>query len=50
MREVLDDIERWRAAGASHLGIDTMRLGLGGVDGHLAALEEVARLLELTPA
>ena len=43
-------VERWRAAGASHLGIDTMRLGLGGVDGHLAALEEVARLLELTPA
>lgn len=42
-------VERWRDAGASHLGIDTMRLGLGGVEGHLSALEEVAQLLELTP-
>jgi probable F420-dependent oxidoreductase len=42
-------VERWRAAGATHLGIDTMRLGLQGVDAHLAALEAVARLLELSP-
>jgi probable F420-dependent oxidoreductase len=43
-------VERWRAAGATHLGIDTMRLGLEGVDAHLSALEAVARLLELSPA
>ncbi len=43
-------VGHWRDAGATHVGIDTMRLGLGGVDGHLAALREVADLLGLTPA
>ena len=40
-------VERWRDAGASHLSIDTMRLGLDSVGAHLAALGEVARLLQL---
>lgn len=38
-------VERWRAAGATHLSIDTMRTGRSGVDGHLAALRQAADLL-----
>jgi probable F420-dependent oxidoreductase len=37
-------VERWRAAGASHLGIDTMRLGLQDVDAHLDALARAAEV------
>jgi probable F420-dependent oxidoreductase len=37
-------VQRWRDAGATHLGIDTMRLGLTTVDAHLAALAEAAEL------
>ncbi len=43
----LRQVDRWRDAGATHLGIDTMRLGLGSVDEHLGALEAAAKLLEL---
>jgi hypothetical protein len=35
-------IERWRAAGATHLSINTMGAGLTSVDDHLAALESLA--------
>ena len=38
---------QWRAAGATHLSINTMGAGLGGVDGHLAALATAAETLEL---
>jgi probable F420-dependent oxidoreductase len=38
-------VDHWRDAGATHLSIDTMRLGLDGVDGHLAALTEAAALV-----
>lgn len=44
----LRQVEKWRDAGATHLGIDTMHLGLDGVEGHLAALREVATLLALS--
>jgi probable F420-dependent oxidoreductase len=37
-------VQRWRDAGATHLGIDTMRLGLTTVDAHLAALAKAAQL------
>ncbi len=37
-------VESWRAAGATHLGIDTMYAGLGNVDAHVAALTRVAEL------
>ncbi|MBO0774301.1 MAG: LLM class flavin-dependent oxidoreductase, partial [Actinobacteria bacterium] len=37
----------WREAGASHVSVNTMGAGLGGVDGHLAALAEAAKALEL---
>jgi probable F420-dependent oxidoreductase len=43
----LRHVDRWRDAGATHLGIDTMRLGLASVDEHLRALEAAAKLLKL---
>ena len=39
--------ELWRAAGATHVSVNTMGLGLTGVDGHIAALAEVAGALGL---
>ncbi|MCV7079292.1 LLM class F420-dependent oxidoreductase [Mycobacterium szulgai] len=36
------DIEAWKAAGATHVSVNTMKAGLAGVDDHLAALERVA--------
>lgn len=39
--------DKWLAAGASHLTVDTMRAGHEGVDGHLRALEEAAAALRL---
>lgn len=39
---LLERIDRWREAGATHLSINTMDAGLGGVDGHLAVLSDVA--------
>ena len=42
---VADHVGRWRAAGATHLGVNTMGAGLGGVDGHLEALTAVAGAL-----
>jgi probable F420-dependent oxidoreductase len=45
--KVAEQAERWREVGASHLTINTMGAGLGGVDGHLAALAQVAKALRL---
>ena len=39
---------RWRDAGATHVSVNTMGAGLASVDGHLAALSEVAAVLGLT--
>jgi probable F420-dependent oxidoreductase len=36
--QLSDHADRWQAAGASHLAINTMNAGLQGVDGHLGAL------------
>jgi hypothetical protein len=41
-------VRRWREATASHVSINTMGMGATGVDGHLAALAEVASALGLT--
>jgi probable F420-dependent oxidoreductase len=41
---------RWRDEGATHLSINTMGAGFGGVDGHLAALSEAAEALGGLPA
>lgn len=35
-------IAAWKAAGASHLSVNTMKAGFANVDQHLAALEQVA--------
>jgi probable F420-dependent oxidoreductase len=37
----------WRDAGASYLAVNTMRAGLGGPDGHVAALQAIAGVLSL---
>jgi probable F420-dependent oxidoreductase len=46
--KLVDQVGRWGAVGASHLSVNTMGAGLGGVDGHLAALAQAAEALELT--
>jgi len=46
--KVVDHIGRWRAAGASHVAVNTMNAGLGSVDGHLAALTAAAEALALS--
>ena len=45
---LVDHVGRWRAAGASHVSVNTMGAGLGSVDGHLATLTEAAEALGLT--
>jgi probable F420-dependent oxidoreductase len=44
---VIDHVGRWRDAGATHVSVNTMNAGLGGVDGHLDALTAAAEALEL---
>jgi probable F420-dependent oxidoreductase len=46
--QLADHAGRWRDAGATHVSVNTMGAGLGGVDGHLAALTEVAEALGLS--
>jgi len=46
--KLLDHVGRWRAAGASHVSVNTMNAGLGGVDSHLAVLSQIADALDLT--
>jgi probable F420-dependent oxidoreductase len=46
--KLADHAGRWRRAGASHLSVNTMRAGLGSVDGHLAALTTAAEALGLS--
>jgi len=36
------DIATWKAAGATHLSVNTMGAGLAAADDHLAALEQIA--------
>jgi probable F420-dependent oxidoreductase len=45
--QLVDHVGRWQAVGASHLSVNTMGAGLGGVDGHLAALTVAAEALGL---
>jgi probable F420-dependent oxidoreductase len=45
--KLVDHVGRWRAAGATHVTINTMRAGLGSVDAHLDALTAAAEALEL---
>ncbi|MEO6122719.1 MAG: LLM class F420-dependent oxidoreductase [Ilumatobacteraceae bacterium] len=45
--KLVDHVGRWNDAGASHLSINTMGVGLGDVDRHLEVLTEVASALGL---
>jgi probable F420-dependent oxidoreductase len=45
--EVAARVEEWRAAGASHVSINTMKAGFDSVDDHLAALEALAAAIGL---
>jgi probable F420-dependent oxidoreductase len=49
MDKLLMQAERWRQAGATHLSINTMGAGLGGVQGHLDVLEQAASELGAVP-
>jgi alkanesulfonate monooxygenase SsuD/methylene tetrahydromethanopterin reductase-like flavin-dependent oxidoreductase (luciferase family) len=44
---VLEEVERWRSAGATHLSINTMGAGFTSVDEHLSALTATAEALGL---
>jgi hypothetical protein len=45
LEKMAEHARRWRAAGASHLSVNTMHAGLRTVDEHIAALSEVAEVL-----
>jgi probable F420-dependent oxidoreductase len=45
VEKLLDQVGRWRDAGATHLSINTMNAGLGPVDGHLEVIETIAGAL-----
>jgi probable F420-dependent oxidoreductase len=42
-------LDKWRQAGASHVSIDTMAVGLDGVEEHLAALARAAEVAGPAP-
>jgi probable F420-dependent oxidoreductase len=48
VEKLVDHVGRWRAAGATHVSINTMNAGLGSVDGHLSALTAAANELGLS--
>ena len=43
--KITEHARRWRAAGASHISLNTMHAGLRTVDAHIAAFEEMAPVL-----
>lgn len=43
--KLVDHVRSWQQAGASHVSVNTMGAGLGGVSGHLQALATTARAL-----
>ncbi len=44
---LIDHVERWRAAGASHVSVNTMGAGLDSVDSHLKTLTIIAEALRV---
>jgi hypothetical protein len=42
---LVDEVGRWRDAGATHVAINTMNAGLDSVDAHLDALAAAADVL-----
>ena len=47
---LIDHVDRWRAAGATHVSVNTMGAGLGPVDSHLKTLTIAAEALRLSPS
>jgi probable F420-dependent oxidoreductase len=45
LERIARQAEKWRSAGASHLAFNTMGAGLAGVDDHIAALAEAAKVI-----
>lgn len=43
--KIAEHARRWREAGATYLSLNTMHAGLSSVDGHIAALSEMAEVL-----
>jgi probable F420-dependent oxidoreductase len=49
IHQVTDYAAGWQRIGATHICVDTMGLGLAGVEDHLAALQAALRALEKVP-
>jgi alkanesulfonate monooxygenase SsuD/methylene tetrahydromethanopterin reductase-like flavin-dependent oxidoreductase (luciferase family) len=47
LEKIVDHVDRWQRAGASHISVNTMGAGLGSVSDHLNALAEVAQSVNL---
>lgn len=47
--KLVDQLGRWRDAGATHVSVNTMNARLGPVDAHLDTLATVANALDLKP-
>lgn len=45
--QVVDHVQRWQDAGATHVSVNTMGAGFGSVHDHLDALAEIAGVLKL---
>ena len=45
LERMAEHAQRWSAAGATHLSVNTMHSGLTDADAHIAALTEVAGAL-----
>jgi probable F420-dependent oxidoreductase len=45
--DAAEQVQAWQALGASHVAINTMGIGAGGVDRHIATLSEVAYAIGL---
>jgi len=43
--KLADHLSRWQAAGATHVSINTMGVGLGGADAHIEALRRAAEVV-----
>ena len=46
--KLVDQVGRWRDAGATHLSVNTMNAGLGPVAAHLDVLAQAAEALGTT--
>jgi alkanesulfonate monooxygenase SsuD/methylene tetrahydromethanopterin reductase-like flavin-dependent oxidoreductase (luciferase family) len=47
MDDAAEQVQAWQVLGASHVAINTMGIGAGCVDWHIAALAELARAIGL---